>query len=267
MIARSTFAPAMLALACVHGIAQAQTVRFAAFGDYGQSSNSQAVATRVLATNPDFIVTTGDNTYSTSNNTTNWDNAVGQYYHSYIQYPAGSTSAWASQGSATRRFYPSIGNHDMDVGNSPASFTNYFDLAGNERYYTFTQGPVQVFVLSSDPREPSGVTVGSTQYNWFVQQIALSTARWQVVAFHHPFQTSTTSSHGPSNYMNWGFQNMGVDMVLQGHNHTMERLSFGGIPWFVTGAGGRSHYTFILPSPNSQFRNSSAYGFSLVTAT
>jgi uncharacterized protein (TIGR03382 family) len=67
--------------------------------------------------------------------------------------------------------------------------------------------------------------------------------------------------------MNWGFETMGVDMVLQGHNHTMERLSYGNIPWFVTGAGGQSHYSFTNVSPNSQFRNSTDYGFSYITAT
>ena len=245
---------------------QAQQIRFAAFGDYGQTANTQTVANRVISMNPDFIVTVGDNTYNTSNTTANWDGAIGQYYRSFIKYPAGSTSAWVSQSSATRRFFPVIGNHDMDVGNSATSFTNYFDLPGNERYYTFTQGPVQFFIISSDPREPDGTTVGSTQYNWFIQQAALSTARWRVVAFHHPFQTSTTSSHAPSAYMNWGFENRGINMVLQGHNHTMERLSYGGIPWFVTGAGGQSHYTFTTISPNSQFRNSSLYGFSMITA-
>lgn len=243
--------------------AQAQQTRFAVLGDYGQSSNTQAVANRILSLNPDFIATTGDNTYSTSNTTANWDSAVGQYFPSYIQLPAGS--AYASQGSATNRFFPSLGNHDFDVGNSATSFTNYFNLPGNGRYYTVTQGAVQIFVLSSDSREPSGNSVGSTQYNWFTQQIAQSTARWQVVLFHHPYQTSN-SNHGPANWMNWGFQNLGVDMVMSGHNHFMERLSFGGIPWIVTGAGGRSHYSIGTPSAASQFRNTTQYGFSYVTA-
>jgi len=244
--------------------AGAATVRFAVIGDYGQSSNTATVSARVMASNPDFICTVGDNTYDTSATTANWDSAVGQYYAPYIKLP--SSSAYAAQGSATNRFYSTMGNHDWDVGGSAASYTGYFSLPGNERYYTVTQGDVQLFMLSSDPRETDGVTVGSTQYNWFASQIAQSTARWQVVMFHHPFQTSN-SSHGPATYMNWGFENMGVDMVMSGHNHFMERLSFGGIPWIVQGAGGRSHYSIGTPAANSQFRNTSDYGFSMVTAT
>ncbi len=165
---------ALLLSAC--GLANAQTVRFAAFGDYGQTANTQTVATRVLAMAPDFICTTGDNTYNTTNNTANWDGAIGQYYHSYMQLiPA---SAWFGQGSVVNKFFPVLGNHDFDVGNSATSYTNYFaNLPGNRRYYTFTQGPVQFFMLSSDPRDPDGVTVGSTQYNWFIQQADASTAR------------------------------------------------------------------------------------------
>jgi hypothetical protein len=245
-------------------IASAATVRFAVIGDYGQSSNTVAVAAGILAANPDLICTTGDNTYNTSVSTANWDGAVGQYFAPFILLPA--NSAYAAQGSATNRFFPVLGNHDWDVGGSAASFTGYFTLPGNERYYSFTQGDVEFFMLSSDPRETDGVTVGSTQYNWFAARIAQSTARWQVVFFHHPFQTSN-SSHGPATYMNWGFETLGADLVMSGHNHFMERLSYGGIPWIVQGAGGRSHYSISSPAANSQFRNTVDYGFSIVTAT
>lgn len=261
-------AASALSLAFAAGAAAQQSIRFAAFGDYGQTSNSQTVATRVLAMNPDFICTTGDNTYSTSTAISNYDGAVGQYYRTYIQLPA--ASAHFAFGSPVNKFWPVLGNHDWDAG-SASPYINYFiglpTTPANRRYYTFTRGPIQFFMLDSDTREPDGVSVGSAQYNWFVAQIGQSAARWKIVMFHHPFQTSTTSSHGPSTYMNWGFENFGVNMVLQGHNHTMERLLYNGVQWFVTGAGGQSHYTFTSISPNSQFRNSSLYGFSMVTAT
>lgn len=248
----------------IAGQALGQATRFAVLGDFGQSSNSQLVANRINAMAPDFVATTGDNTYSTSTNAiSNYDSAVGQYYRSYIQLPAGS--AYAGQGAATNNFFPSMGNHDWDVGNNSTAFRSYFTLPGNERYYTVTRGSVQLFVLSSDTREPDGVTVGSTQYNWFRSELSASTARWQVVLFHHPFQTSN-STHGPATWMNWGFENLGVDMVMSGHNHFMERLSYGGIPWIVTGAGGRSHYSISTPASNSIFRNTTDYGFSMVTA-
>jgi hypothetical protein len=253
-----------LAALVVAQAASAATTRFAVIGDYGQSSNTQIVANRLLGTNPDFICTVGDNTYNTAATTANWDGAVGQYYAPYIKLP--SNSAHVAQGSSVNRFFSTMGNHDWDVGNSAASYTNYFSLPGNERYYSFTQGDVQFFMLSSDPRETDGNTVGSAQYNWFASQIGQSTSRWQVVMFHHPFQTSN-STHGPATWMNWGFQNLGVDLVMSGHNHFMEHLEYGGIPWVVQGAGGRSHYSIGTPAANSVFRNTTDYGFSMVTAT
>jgi predicted phosphodiesterase len=254
-----------LAVVALAGAAQGAYTRFAVIGDYGvDNANQAAVATRVNALNPDFITTVGDNTYFTNTDVSNWDRTQAKYYRNYIKLPA--NSAFSGQGSTTNKFFPVMGNHDWDVGNTAASYTSYFDLPGNERYYTITQGDVQIFMLSSDPREPDGVTVGSTQYNWFTQQIAQSTARWQIVQFHHPFQTSV-SGHGPSNYMNWGFENLGVDAVLSGHNHNMERLEYGGIPWFVTGAGGQGLYTVSSVSPNSVFRNDSSFGFMQVEAT
>ncbi len=86
----------LLAANVLAGMASnAQTsVRFAAVGDFGQSAGSQAVADLIASWNPDFVITVGDNNY-TSNDTTiaRWDLEVGQYYNPFIRYPAGSTSA------------------------------------------------------------------------------------------------------------------------------------------------------------------------------
>ena len=61
-----------------------------------------------------------------------------------------------------------------------------------------------------------------------------------------------------------------ADVVLTGHDHLYER--FGpqteigvadparGIRSFVVGTGGRSHYGFGIPKPNSEVRNSDTYG-------
>ena len=43
----------------------------------------------------------------------------------------------------TRRFFPNIGNHDYDAGIQ--GYFDYFDLPGNERYYTYRHGPIEFF--------------------------------------------------------------------------------------------------------------------------
>jgi hypothetical protein len=58
-------------------------------------------------------------------------------------------------------------------------------------------------------------------------------------------------------------------VVLNGHDHTYERFSPqdpeqmsdpNGIREFVVGTGGKSHYTFGAPEPNSEVRSSGTFG-------
>lgn len=105
--------------------------------------------------------------------------------------------------------------------------TQYFDLPGNNRYYdVILPGDVHLFVLNSGVSdiypcrwqvEPDGIAVGSTQYLWFTNAILNSTSRWKVVMFHTPFFGSTPY---PLSYLlpefNWGFESLGVDLILNG---------------------------------------------------
>jgi len=245
--------------------------RFAAFGDYGiDGGNQPAVAARMKTFNPEFLTTTGDNTYFTSTNISNYDNTQAKYYREFIKI-TNPASAYFGQGAPVNNFFPIMGNHDMDIGGGAAAaipyWNAYWELPGNERYYTFSRGPIDFFMLSSDSREPDSRNVGGTQYTWFVNAYNASTAKFKIVQFHHPAQTSV-SAHGPDlNLRAWNFQSLaGITAVLAGHNHNLERLEFGGIPWFVTGAGGNSLYTISSIDPNSVFRNDTQWGFLLVDA-
>ena len=61
-----------------------------------------------------------------------------------------------------------------------------------------------------------------------------------------------------------------AEVVVTGHNHHYERFApmdpagvldnANGIRQFVAGMGGASHYGFGTPQPNSEVRNSTAYG-------
>src|SRR5262245_2405867 len=62
----------------------------------------------------------------------------------------------------------------------------------------------------------------------------------------------------------------GADVILAGHEHNYERFApqdpsgnadpERGIRQFVVGMGGRSHYVFGNPIPNSEVRNEDTYG-------
>jgi hypothetical protein len=67
--------------------------------------------------------------------------------------------------------------------------------------------------------------------------------------------------------MRWPFAAWGANVVLTGHEHTYERLSVDGIPYFVNGLGGGGIYNFGTSLPESQFRYDADHGAMLVVAS
>lgn len=234
-------------------------IKFAVIGDYGTGSSAESgVASEVKSWNPDFIITTGDNNYGSGAADT-IDPNIGQFYHDYIGNYTGSFGA----GSASNRFFPSLGNHDWGTpGAQP--YLDYFTLPGNERYYDFTKGPVEFFVIDSDGNEPDGTSSTSVQAQWLHSELAASTAHWKLVYFHHPAYSS--GPHGSTTDMQWPFQQWGASAVLSGHDHIYERLIENNLPYFVNGLGGASVYSIGSPVAGSQVRYNADYGAMLVTA-
>ncbi|HEY1015484.1 MAG TPA: metallophosphoesterase, partial [Herpetosiphonaceae bacterium] len=223
----------------------AAAARFGVIGDFGNNSSAERdVAQRVRSWNPDFVVTVGDNNYDVGAAST-IDANIGQYYQEFIFPYAGRFGSGSPTGA--NRFFPALGNHDWEsasdrdgTGPQPAlphPHLDYFQLPGNERYYDVVRGPVHLFVLDSDPREPDGSSATSAQAQWLRQRLAASTAPWKVVALHHaPFSSST--AHGSTARLQWPFQEWGAHAVLAGHDHAYERIMKNGMPYFVNGIGG-----------------------------
>jgi hypothetical protein len=235
-------------------------VRFAVIGDYGDASENEAAVSRMVrGWRPGFVITVGDNNYG-SGKADIIDQNIGQFYGDYIHPYTGRYGA----GATSNRFYPTMGNHDWN-GQGLAAHLAYFTLPGNERYYDVARGPIRLFALSSDSREPDGVTSDSIQGRWAQAALAASTACWNVVYFHHAPYSS--GDHGSSDWMQWPFQAWGADIVLAGHDHDYERLSVDGFPYIVNGLGGASRYGFGKPLAGSIVRYNDAYGAMLVEAT
>jgi tartrate-resistant acid phosphatase type 5 len=235
--------------------------RFAAIGDYGFAGPAEAqVAELVKSWSPEVIITLGDNNYDVGDSTT-IDRNIGQYYHTYIYKYRGRYGPSAS----ANRFFPSLGNHDYYTRNGEA-YRDYFTLPGNGRYYDFIRGDVHFFAVNSDPAEPDGISATSTQAQWLRAQLAASTARWNVVYFHHAPYSS--GNHGSTLALQWPFREWGASVVLTGHDHHYERLLVDGLPYFVNGLGGRSIYGKSARSiPESQLFFNGDYGAMLIEAT
>ncbi len=240
--------------------AQETAVRFAVIGDYGVDSTSTVlVADLVKSWSPDFIITVGDNNYPDGSAET-IDAHIGQQYHGYIAPYVGAYG----DGAAVNRFFPALGNHDWLTAGAQPYFA-YFTLPGNERYYTFTVGSVQLFALDANYDEPDGISADSVQAAWLRDELAASTTTWQIVYGHIPPYSS--GYHGSYDVMQWDFAEMGADAVLSGHDHTYERLLVDGIPYFVNGLGGVALYDWTTIVDGSAARYNANFGAMLITAT
>lgn len=233
--------------------------QFAVLGDFGEAGSGEAAVARLVKSwQPEFILTTGDNNYPEGAADT-IDANIGQYFQEFIAPYKGKYGPGASE----NRFFPSLGNHDwMTPGAKP--YFDYFELPGNERYYDFVRGAVHFFAIDSDFNEPDGITASSKQAAWLKQQLAKSTARWQVVYMHHPPYSS--SRHGSTPAAQWPYKEWGTDLVLAGHDHSYERLLVDGLSYVVIGLGGRIIYPFMRIATGSQVRYNETLGALRVAA-
>lgn len=229
-------------------------------GDFGTGGHQAGdVAELVHGWEPDAVITVGDNNYPSGDWST-IDRNIGLNYSRYIHPYVGEYGA----GGDENRFFPALGNHDWRRGHIDAHH-RYFELPGNERFYDVVVGPVHVFVLDSDPREPDGREWGSKQSRWFVDAVSRSESAFQVVTFHHaPF---SSGHHGGTEEMRWPFADVGVDMVFAGHEHNYERLTVDGIPYVVAGNSGAGLRPMELRHPAQRAWNHTDWGAVRVEAT
>jgi len=236
------------------------TIRFAVIGDYGSGSPSERnVAQMIDSWKPDFIVTVGDNFYPGGQGDT-LDTNIGRFYSGYISPYTGSYGP----GSTVNRFFPIPGHRDWD-NDMLRPYLKYFSLSDRQRYYDIVKGPVHLFLLDTDEREPDGATADSVQGRWLQRGLAESTSSWKLVFAHHaPY----TSHQVEDIYrMRWPFQEWGANGVLSGYFHVYERLFVDGIPYFVNGSGGSWVSHFGETDPHSRFRYAEGFGAMVVDAS
>jgi len=122
---------------------------------------------------------------------------------------------------------PVIGNHDRNA-------RIYYDLMATpapEYCYTYTTGDVQFFAIDTN----RDVRPGSPQYQWLESALKASTAKWKVVAHHHPPYSSDNDDFGDSDMgpttdgeldirpLCSLYDKYHVDMCFAGHIHSYER--------------------------------------------
>lgn len=132
-------------------------------------------------------------------------------------------------------FYPAAGNHEQE---SPYYYDN-FVLPNNEKWYSVEIEAIHFVVLNSN----LDLQIGSEQYLWLSNDLANigKSNLFIIVLFHHPIFASgphIPDEKGFGDALNPLFEQYGVDIVFNGHNHLYERSLFNGIYHVVTGGGG-----------------------------
>jgi hypothetical protein len=219
-------------------------------GDNGRHGEETAKLLDKMVDGSTIVFTAGDNAYFTG--------TASEFANCY-------GPRWGRHRSRTR---PSPGNHEYDSPGAAPYFQYFGERAGPSGlgYYSYDHGNWHIISLNS----MVPMSAGQEQYVWLQDDLAAyKSTKCTLAYWHHPRFTS-----GPS--LGGGFLDVwrllyesGVDVVINGHDHGMERFEpqtfngvsdpVGGIREFIVGSGGASLYGFQGNARNSGF-TMSAYG-------
>jgi predicted phosphodiesterase len=197
-------------------------------GDWGAGTPEQAAVTNRMCearkTTPfDIVVTTGDNFYRPDGRATQ------------TNYFGPEACLISHPGHQWRAVW---GNHDTK-GTSTGT------VLGAEHTYTWTAGPAQFFMLDSNK------VADGAQTEWLQRELAASQAQVKVAVYHHPGLTAGLHENSLAVQQRWMplFEQHGVDLVLNGHNHGYEHSIQNGVDYVVTGGGGATIYPCVNDQP------------------
>ncbi|MDG5490072.1 metallophosphoesterase family protein [Psychroserpens sp. SPM9] len=185
---------------------------FYALGDIGakeQGSFAKEPATRIteLAVKPDFGLGLGDIVYP-KGESKNYDNHLFKPFQEVFK---------------NIPFYPVAGNHDW-LSDPEKNFEKEWALPNNEHYYSFNYSNALFIGLDSSNGDFYNV---EEQVAWLTATLKENQSKfdWIVVYLHHNGKSCTYKKdyqHVENLYKI--FANNKVDLVLNGHAHTYERL-------------------------------------------
>jgi hypothetical protein len=223
-----------------------------AAGDIARcDSDGDEATARLLDSLPGTVLTLGDNVYRSATRA-----VFAACYH----------SSWGRHRARTR---PAPGNHDYRVRNA-ASYFAYFGAAAGppgRGYYSFDVAGWHVISLNSNV----DLHPDSRQLRWLRADLAAHPSRCTLAYWHHARFSSGEHGHADHIAPLWrALYEAGVDVVLQGHDHSYERFAplnadgqrdaDRGIRSFVVGTGGAPLRGFRSIAPGSEVRYNGGHG-------
>jgi acid phosphatase len=238
---------------------------FLVLGDWGTGAAEprkvavqMAKAATVLGA--DFVISTGDNFYPdgvSSVDDPQWQTSFeGIFPEPALQIP----------------WYVVLGNHDHR--GSTAAQVSYSDVSARwnmpANYYKLTQkladgSLVDFFFLDTHPihlryRNWIPRLFDDNQLVWLEQELTASKARWKIAIGHYPVFSG--GKHGTSTMVKALkplFDEHGVRVYVNGHNHTLEHVVVGATHYLTCGAGAKPRKA--SPVSGSRFTMGERLGF------
>lgn len=184
----------------------ASSIKIAAVGNWGCTSNSQATVNNINSKNPELVLGLGD--YSYENTPNCWFNEIKAF---------------------DGKMKISIGNHDVITKKLLDSYLNHFSLS--KQYYSFDFQSVHLLTMATELEWETG----SEQYKFVkndLEQVSKDpNIKWIIVTMHKPIYTSpngcsASSCEGSKTLRDSYhplFDQYGVDLVLEAHMHSYQR--------------------------------------------
>jgi len=200
-----------------------------------------------------------------------------------IQYENGALSAfntsyhkWFAPYTGITRPVP--GNHEYRTPGA-SGYYNYYSAktyAAPPGYYSFDIGNWHLVALNSNCAALGGCGSQTAQAVWLKNNLANTSNKLCTLAFwHHPRFNS--GEHSGAANMTWAWNILdarNAEVILNGHEHSYQRfrplnrygnVNADGIVQFVSGAGGKNHYSGGATSQKSAFRNTTDFGMLLLS--
>lgn len=261
------------------GISEGEAVSFVMFGDWGdrggdnQRGVAQAIADYCELNLCDFLITLGDNFYSSGVESVTDSHWFESYVNVYRDGPEGV--------GLMLPFYPSLGNHDHGYEESAQAQVDYSQIDPLWRMpatqYSFCWGTgtnsclVEIFIIDS---QWPGFDSSESQQQ-LREDACSSPAPWKFVAMHHPIISN--GNHGNWDQGSDGLEALTdivadcqIDVVLSGHDHSFAHLTdtVNGtfIDQLVVGTGGRGLRDVDSDDPRV-LSSGSFFGFGWMQAT
>ncbi|HEX2305998.1 MAG TPA: metallophosphoesterase, partial [Nitrososphaeraceae archaeon] len=179
----------------------ASETHIVAVGDWGCSKNTEKIVQNVKSMNPQLLLALGDLSYD----------KIATCWFDIIKPVQSITKI-------------NFGNHETESESMLNSYLDHFGLS--KQFYSFDINNVHVLTMASEEEPKSG----SDQYNFVLNDLRKAAnnpdIKWIIVSLHRPIYTSPSASAPSTSFRDPYhplFDQYGVDLVLQGHNHNYQR--------------------------------------------